>query len=511
MRTTQGPTAGCGGAILSDMPGPVLVFTTLRPTRRQVARALHAGGMDVRFPQSLGELRDFLGVEPADLLILDADCVAGETFEQSLTMLGGPTRPPVVLLSVGQDKAALVHLIQRHDIVNLVAKHAAARALFPVLDERELLVTCRKLVHRDIFGLEKYVGSWGVVVHRRTLQSLAEKEALLDELRGYLTGLDCPVTVMPDIITTVEELLLNAVLHAPRTPDGQPKYEAIGPDPTLVLEPNEHVELAYACDGQRLMVSISDNFGILHGKKVVGCLAKAYGASQLEAEQKVGGAGLGLTMAFYGIHQLVFNVQESRRTEAMAGWYLRVNSATEFRQVSKSLNVFWLPAATPPATEPRSARPRVSRPSPPGVKMASPVLRLSGRIDENTSLAALARAGAVDMREVTGFTSRGVVAWLKLVNGLGGSKLEIVGMPDLMVRLAAEVEGVLRGVTVKSVMALFDCAQCGREWCLELSPAEVLDSGTRPCERCSGAANFAGIRGDYEGLLEAIRQARGPG
>ncbi|MBI3181172.1 MAG: hypothetical protein HYZ28_03410 [Myxococcales bacterium] len=491
------------------MSGPVLVFTTQRPTRRQVARALHAGGMDVRFPQTLAELRDVIGVDPPQLVILDADSVAGEVIEQALTSFDGPKRPPVILISLGQDKAPLLQLIRRHEIGNLVAKHGAIRAVFPVLDERELLVTCQKVILRDIFGLEKYVGSWGVVVHRRILKSLSEKPGLLDEFEGYLTDLDCPSTVVPDIITTAEELVLNAVVHAPRTPEGQPKYEHIGPDPKLVLQPNEYVEVSYACDGQRLMINVADNFGTLNKDKIYSYVSKAYGAEKLEAEQKVSGAGLGLSMAFYGIHQLVFNVQESRRTEAMAGWYLRVNTASEFRQVSKSLNLFWLPADSQPAPETR-ANP-IMAPIPTPLEMKSiegaPV-RMSGRIDENTALAPVVRAGAVDMRGVTGFTSRGVVSWLKLVNGLGGNKLEIIGMPDSMIRLAAEVKGMLRGVQVKSVMALFECTQCSHERYLELVPSEVLVSGKRSCERCSGDSSFAGIREDYESLVKVLQQRK---
>jgi hypothetical protein len=251
-------------------------------------------------------------------------------------------------MSVSASTAPLIALLSKHEIGNLIAKHGALRAVYPVLDERELLVTCEKVIRRDIFGITKYVGSWGIRLHSSVLRSLADKGTVLERFETYLVALDCPETIIQSIVTVGEELILNAVVHAPRTKDGTSKYASIGPQPGLVLEPEEYVQVSYGCDGQRLMLSVSDNFGMLERKTLHSYLSRGI-EGRLTPEVKPSGAGLGLTLSLRGVHQLIFNIQDHVRTEVIAGWYLRVNSSGEFRQIAKSLNVFWLPKDSVPA------------------------------------------------------------------------------------------------------------------------------------------------------------------
>jgi len=329
--------------------GVVAVVTPHRQNRRQVARSLHSGGISAQFFDRIDALDAIMEIKPA-ITIVDCDAYDPEQTLATVKKLDGISS--VVLLSSSADKSQLMTLIQQHDIGNLVAKHGAIRAVYPMLDERELLVTCEKVLRRNIFGVDKYVGSWGVVLHHSTLTKLADKTPVLIKFESFLNGLDVPETITQGIITVAEELILNAVIHAPRNPDGSPKYEHIGPRPDLVLAPGEEVSISYGCDGQRLMLSVSDNFGRLEKHTLRNYLTRAFEGAQLQTEDKASGAGLGLSMSLRSIHQLIFNIQDQRRTEVIAGWYLRVNSAGEFRQVGKSLNVFWLSKDSVPREDP---------------------------------------------------------------------------------------------------------------------------------------------------------------
>ena len=328
--------------------GTVAVVTPHRQNRRQVARSLHSGGITAQFFDRIEAVDEILAAKP-EITIVDCDAYDPEATLVTVRKLDGVCS--VVLLSSSADKSQLMTLIQQHDIGNLVAKHGAIRAVYPMLDERELLVTCEKVLRRNIFGIEKYVGSWGVVLHHVTLTKLAEKGAVLGKFEGFLNALDVPETITQGIITVAEELILNAVIHAPRNPDGSAKYEHIGPRADLVLDKSEEVNISYGCDGQRLMLSVSDNFGRLEKRTLRSYLTRAFEGVQLQTEDKASGAGLGLSMSLRSIHQLIFNIQDQKRTEVIAGWYLRVNSAGEFRQVGKSLNVFWLSKDSVPKTE----------------------------------------------------------------------------------------------------------------------------------------------------------------
>ncbi|MEO6952585.1 MAG: hypothetical protein ABI321_12280 [Polyangia bacterium] len=324
--------------------GNVAVVTPHRQNRRQVARSLHSGGILTTF-YDRPDVDAILAQRPGITII---DCDAYEPPDTLAVVRALDGISSVVLLSSSADKSQLLDLIHKHDIGNLVAKHGAIRAVYPMLDERELLVTCEKVLRRNIFGIEKYVGSWGVVVHHAVLTKLAEKSAVLEGFERYLNALDVPETITQGIVTVAEELILNAVIHAPRDEHGHAKYESIGPRHDLCLDKGEEVRIAYGCDGQRLMLSVTDNFGRLEKHTLRNYLTRAFDGAMLTTEDKASGAGLGLSMSLRSIHQLIFNIQDQKRTEVIAGWYLRVNSAGEFRQVGKSLNVFWLPKDSVP-------------------------------------------------------------------------------------------------------------------------------------------------------------------
>lgn len=341
--------------------GTVAVVTPHRQNRRQIARALHSGGIAAQFFDK-PDVDAVGGAQPGEapgIAIIDCDAYEPTDTLKLVRALDG--RCSVVLLSSSADKSQLLGLIQQHDIGNLVAKHGAIRAVYPMLDERELLVTCEKVLRRNIFGIDKYVGSWGVVLHHATLTKLADKSPLLAGFENFLNALDVPETITQGIITVAEELILNAVIHAPRDAQGNPKYEHIGPRPDLVLDKGEEVHVTYGCDGQRLMLSVTDNFGRLEKRTLRSYLVRAFDGAPLQTEDKASGAGLGLSMSLRSIHQLIFNIQDQRRTEVIAGWYLRVNSAGEFRQVCKSLNVFWLPKDSLPVQD--TPRPSIGQPA----------------------------------------------------------------------------------------------------------------------------------------------------
>jgi hypothetical protein len=308
-----------------------VVISSSPQTKRQVRRALQAGEISVS--------EEVSSSHTTDLLLIDTENADEQVLK---ALLRARANVPVVMLSLGSP-SHVVDLVQRFEIDNMIAKHGAARAIFPVVDERELLVTCKKILANDIFGIEKYVGAWGVKVHERTVTGMASRREALSELGTYLENLGCPSFVVPDIVTVADELLLNAIVHAPHDAAGNPKYEHIGPSPTLELELHERALLSYACDGQRLLISVRDRFGRLGKDTLTRYLSRSLENEPVSPEEKSGGAGLGLTLSFRSIHQMIFNIQPGGCTEVIAGWYLRFSRATEFRAIGKSFNVFWLP------------------------------------------------------------------------------------------------------------------------------------------------------------------------
>jgi hypothetical protein len=505
-------------------------------TRRQIARALYSGGLELRFLEGGEDLERSTADGMPELFILDVDSIPVQDLRGCLTQLG-PRRVPVVLLSMGSNKEALLELLQSYDVANLVAKHGAIRAVYPVVDERELMVTCQKVTRQDIFGLEKYIGAWGVKVHAYLVRSMAEKQQLITDFEGYLTDLECPPGVVPDILTVADELVVNALVHAPRDAKGRPKYEHIGPVPDLEVDPQDAVEVRWACDGQRMMFSATDPFGALTREHVYRYVSKGFGGGRHAVEEKAGGAGLGLAMSLKRLHQLVINVQDGVRTEVVAGWYLRVDTASDFRQVSKSINVFWLPRdarpllATPepsvptppelprirppprPAPGPAAApAPAVGRSAPRAAPQPEPaqkgrrmLCRLSGRINERFKPEVPRGVPLrLDVRGVTSFSSAGVIRWLDWVRTLSGRSVEVVACPEVVVRAANEVEGLLGTMRIRSVLAPFECPSCLQAFQYEVAPAAALEDVARLCPGCGSTLRFAGVAHEYRGFLELV-------
>lgn len=253
------------------------------------------------------------------------------------------------------------------------------------------------------------------------------------------------------------------------------------------------------------MLSVSDRFGALNRQTLLGYVAKGVGGGKLAVEGKTSGAGLGLSMSFLSIHQLIFNIQERTRTEAIAGWYLRVNTAAEFRQVSKSLNVFYLDqmaAGDQPAVPSRAALAPVRTATPSQTSGIVQAGRLAGRIDEATNLGVLRRANKLDLSRVTGFTSRGVIAWVRFLEGLS-QQVEAHGIPDVLVRLAADVVGMRKNLAIRTVLVPFDCQSCMAETTAELTPEEALAGAaiSKLCPSCGGTLAFSGDEVAYRQLL----------
>ena len=433
------------------------------------------------------------------LLILDVDGSSEESLDAALQAIGdGPAQIPVVLVSLDAEKGPMLRLLENREVSHLVAKHGAIRvsksnpnrATYSMLDERELLVTCEKVLSGDIFGIDKYIGAWGIALQRRVIKSMRDKSPFLDEFERYVRDLELPQPVVPEIVTVAEELVLNAIVHAPRDANGTPKYEHIGPDPDLTLEADEWVTVMFGCDGQKLMVSVSDNFGTLRRKTLSDYLRRGFGAgASLEPESKASGAGLGLSLSLRSIHQLIFNVHDQKRTEAIAGWFLRIHSASEFKQVGKSLNLFYRHAGAAAPMERSRSRESVY---------------LRGRIDETFDFAAARECSSIDLREVTAITSHGVMRWIEFLRSIEDA--ELIALPESFVFHASRVKGFLGAASVRTVLVPFECESCGFEERRELPPDAVLSAPAGTCPECDAAMKYGGLAAEYSGFLETLRR-----
>lgn len=320
-------------------PITVAVFTGNRRLARVVKRSLASLGWEVvAVPfvrEEIGEALD----GPVKLVLVDADDPAAET----RWLLGELARrrpgTSALLLTHEVDNGAVGELLAQEKLNNVVGAQVGMSASPDAFDEAELMVSCQKLVTGDIFGLEKYLTTWGTELYSQTVRSTPEKESVIAAFETFLRRIDTYGRIVSPISMVVEELIMNGLFDAPRDAQGRPKYATRERRELLEVEPAEAVQLCYGCDGRYVGVAVSDPFGALDREAIVHYLGKFFLGEQGAVQQKEGGAGLGLFMVFNSITQLAFNIDVGKRTEVVALFYVR-DGARGFKSAGRSLHIF---------------------------------------------------------------------------------------------------------------------------------------------------------------------------
>lgn len=333
MTTTQ-----AAGVSSRSKEKKVIVVSDSRNIVRLIARSLIPAGWTLQ-SSTFAKLTSIEALGGCDMCILDADGPA-EALNPVVDELYRDYKETIcLLLSHDTNSPFMRQLLHEQPLNNLIAKQGGLSAVRERIDETELIVTCQKLYAKDIFGLDKYISTWGVQINELTISNTAEKRSALRELRNYLKELDGYRSINDAVLWVADELLMNAMFNAPRDAEGKPKY--VDTDRNwLELEDNEHVDLKFGCDGRHIALSVTDRFGSLDREVMLKYLNRCLGGS-VDIEEREAGAGLGLYIVFNSITQLAFNIQVGVATEVVALFYIRAGPRA-FNGSGKSLNIFLL-------------------------------------------------------------------------------------------------------------------------------------------------------------------------
>jgi hypothetical protein len=183
-------------------------------------------------------------------------------------------------------------------------------------EPEDFIITVTKLLHGQVFGLQKYF-PWGVTLYNMEISSYDDKVKALDVLNAYaeLAGARGPVRDRMALVA--EELIINAMYHAPADADGKPLYRHMARKDLAKLTFDRKVKVACASNGQHFAVAVRDAYGTLDKDVVVKFLSKGT-QKALEPEQRESGAGLGLVTALKNANKLVFNLAPGGGAEVVA-------------------------------------------------------------------------------------------------------------------------------------------------------------------------------------------------
>lgn len=276
-------------------------------------------------------------VDPAvaksmDLVLVNYDRLTPEE-KQSLLLDVAPhvTNGRLVLLSEGKTRESFVDLFGEHVMMNLLARD-------PSSDPNDLIVTVRKLLANDIFGLEKYF-SWGVPIHKVVVGGSKDCPEVVDFAEELARSVGANNRLVSQFSAVADEFTTNACYNAPVDSDGKSLYRNLERGKSVVLPDGKSVEVRLASDGQRIGISTSDAYGSLSPKMVLNYLAKCFRKGEDQIDDKEGGAGLGFYLVFESLSHFIINIEPGVRTEVIGLIDIRGNFR-DFAQRTKSFNIF---------------------------------------------------------------------------------------------------------------------------------------------------------------------------
>ncbi len=303
-----------------------------------VLELLRSSGHDASFVRTPHEANEWLREERPDILIVDHDpLTADRTGVSPLLAVQQRWRaqgePHLLVLARAGDSQHVRALFEQLRLTNFLAVSEEER-----VDPTELSVTVEKILGRDIFGIEQYLGGAASEFSVKVSRS-AVKADVIEQAEAFAREAGCHPRIAEQVGSAVDELLSNAVYNAPTDEHGRRRYAHYPRHIPIELAPDEPVTLRLASDGHRLCISARDPFGSLEPGCAIDYLVKCLGKGANQIDSKAGGAGLGLFYLFNVFNSFILNISPGRATEVVG----LVEITRSFRQHAgrrKSFNIF---------------------------------------------------------------------------------------------------------------------------------------------------------------------------
>ena len=232
---------------------------------------------------------------------------------------------PVVVVGDDLDDDGLITLMIEAPVSHLIGDPASSR---------DLGITSEKLVSGDLFGLEKYLAP-GTRVGERAINDEAAKRAAIAEVCAWAESVGARRPIIHRLTSVVDELLMNALIDAPR--ESQP---TLAYTPGGTIDPlQQRVVLRWGSDGTQLAVSVTDGFGAIRQRDVIDHVRRARD-ERGRPNPDDPGAGLGLYLVLANVASLIVNVDPNRRTEVICLFELVRDGRRAITSTVRSLHVF---------------------------------------------------------------------------------------------------------------------------------------------------------------------------
>ncbi len=284
----------------------VLLIESNKKQQSIIKSTVGGTGVHLQIANSVDEAKELRGKTDFQVTLCDENSVEFLTWQQTQKYSG-----QIVLLHPLEMNFDLLQSLPF--VQNVVSRDSENRAA----TVRSVLTTLTKIIHKDYFGIEKYL-SWGAETREKTLSSSEQREPLREEMLTYFKSLGIRNAILDRIQVVAEEMMMNAVYDAPADNNGKSIFNHLQRTTPVQLTPEQSAHLRYACDGNWLAVSVQDPFGSLTRDTVLQYLKSCYSGQAGSLNIGKGGAGRGLHQILESSDITIFNVKSGKKTEVIS-------------------------------------------------------------------------------------------------------------------------------------------------------------------------------------------------
>jgi CheY-like chemotaxis protein len=209
-----------------------------------------------------------------------------------------------VALITGYNIDDYVRMAKEHNISNIISKSTPFN-----FDEFNSIVY--GLVTEKIFGISKYMLPDFTTVKEYLLRNSQEIAKVEQEIMDAISGFHRPQLFVQILL---EEVITNAIYHAPTDKNGKKKYEKHS---QVILDEKETVKITLAKDSEKYGVAVVDPSGKLTKEQILFRLDR-----HIHGEGLLDENGRGLHMSRMYADRLIINIKKNTMTEVMFFNYL---------------------------------------------------------------------------------------------------------------------------------------------------------------------------------------------
>ncbi len=289
-----------------------------------------------------------------------------------LVIVDGRTGPPLIgLEGKVPPTCPIIHIVDEEQMLDALPRFAEGRVVSIMgygarFDDDEFIASATKALRGNVFGLNKYF-PWGVTTYSVVVNNYEQKSRAIDIIIQYANLAGIRAQVRERIQTVADELMMNALYHAPTDEKGNEKYAGRSFKDLAQLDNVAPIEVQYGSSGRYFGLSVRDGGGSLTRARAMRYLTKAT-TGTADIEEKIGGAGLGLVSVLRSVSKLVFNLDPGNSTEVIG--LFDIELFAKGKVGARSLHLFTARGSTESEAD---VAPEAEVPPPPPEPLAEPV------------------------------------------------------------------------------------------------------------------------------------------